>query len=75
MKNNLDHILIFKTNVNSEACKEKLSVVLDQVKEIIQWNLALDDCDRVLRIVSYELKPQEIIKLVTDNGHECHELI
>jgi hypothetical protein len=72
---NLDHVLVFKTDIDNEDCKKKLEAILDQQAGILQWSVALDDNDRILRIVSYVLKPQEIIKLITENGHDCHELI
>lgn len=71
---NLDHILVFRTDIDSEDCKKKLEAILNQQAGILKWNVALDDSDRILRIVSYVLKPQEIVKLITENGHYCHEL-
>jgi hypothetical protein len=71
---NLDHILVFKTDVHNEDCKKKLGAILNQQAGILQWNIALDDNDRILRIVSYVLKPQEIVTLITESGHYCHEL-
>jgi hypothetical protein len=71
---NLDHILLFKTDISSEACKEKLQSILDDHKSILKWNVALDDCDYVLRIISPTLTHQEIIELINRQGHFCCEL-
>lgn len=71
---NLDHILLFKTDISSESCKAKISRVLDQHEAIERWNIALDDCDFVLRVVSYTLTHQEIITLINQQGHFCCEL-
>jgi hypothetical protein len=72
---NLDHILLFKTDINSESCKEKLQALLDGYNGIEQWNIALDDQDCVLRVVSYTLSHQQIIELINHHGHFCCELI
>lgn len=71
---NLDHILLFKTDIKSEDCKAKLQAVLDGFAGITKWNVALDDQDCVLRIVSYTLTHQQIIELINNHGHFCCEL-
>jgi hypothetical protein len=71
---NFDHILLFKTDIKSEACKTKLQVKLDNFEGILKWNVALDDHDFILRIVSYTLNHQQIIELINDHGHSCSEL-
>lgn len=71
---NLDHILLFKTDIKTEACKLKLEPVLAGIEGIDQWNIALDDQDYVLRIVSYTLSHQQIIDLINNHGHFCCEL-
>jgi hypothetical protein len=38
------------------------------------WNFALDDCDRILRIVSSEVDPYATIRLMNDLGYQCREL-
>ena len=72
---NFDHILLFKTDIKSEACKVKLAAVLNNFEEISEWNVALDDEDFVLRIVSYTLNHQQIITLINNHGHYCCELV
>lgn len=71
---NLDHILLFKTDIKSEACKAKLEAILNNHEEISKWNVALDDSDYVLRVVSYTLSHQQIIELINHHGHFCCEL-
>ena len=72
---NLDHILLFKTNINSESCKAKLQDILDSFEGIVRWNIALDDDDCILRVISYTLKHQQIITLINSHGYTCSELI
>lgn len=71
---NFEHILLFKTDIKSEACKAKLQTVLDNFEGISKWNIALDDCDYVLRVISHTLTHQQIITLINSHGHFCCEL-
>lgn len=72
--NKLEHILLFKTDIQNEECKAKLQPILDSNTEIMKWNIALDDSDYVLRIVSATLNHQQIITLINTQGHSCCEL-
>jgi hypothetical protein len=64
MKSNSNqHVLVFKTNIDSKAEVKKLTPVLNN-KAILKWNLDLEDRDRVLRIVTNQLMPKEIIQAV-----------
>ena len=71
---NFDHILLFKTNIKSEECKAKMHELLDRYEGIEQWNVALDDQDCVLRVVSHSLNHQQLIKLINNAGYLCSEL-
>lgn len=71
---NFDHILLFRTDIKSEECRNKLKAILDFDENILQWNVALDDQDFVLRIVSYKLNHQQVIELINHHGHFCCEL-
>jgi hypothetical protein len=71
---NLDHILLFKTDIKTEDCKAKLQSILDDHRGISRWNVALDDQDFVLRIVSETLNHQQVIELINNHGHFCCEL-
>lgn len=72
---NLDHILLFKTNISSPADKQSLQPVLDGHSCIKQWNVDLNDCDYVLRIESESLNHQQVIHILNHHGFECSELI
>jgi ribosome maturation factor RimP len=71
---NFDHILLFKTSCGSVADKKALQVLLENQRGIEEWNLDLDDCDNVLRIISHEINREHIIQLMNDHGYECCEL-
>ncbi len=66
---NLDHILLFKTDIKTEGCKARLQEILDKFDGIANWSVALDDQDCVLRVISYTLNHQQIIALINHHGH------
>lgn len=75
MKETLTNILVFKTNIKTEADKQSVTALLDQHACIEKWNVDLHDIDCVLRIVSPTLTIQEVLSLITGHGYECSELV
>jgi len=72
---NFDHILLFKTDCKTVADKQVLQSLLFQQPGIEEWNLDLDDCDCVLRIITYTINNKQIINLLNQSGYQCCELI
>jgi len=70
----LSNILIFKTNIQTEFDKLRIKNVLDASQKVLKWNIDMDDPDRVLRIVSDSLRPDQIISVLEYVGFECSEL-
>ena len=70
----LSNIFIFKTNIQTEFDKLRIKNVLDASLKVLKWNIDMDDADRVLRIVSDSLRPEQIISLLDYVGFECSEL-
>jgi hypothetical protein len=68
-------VLVFSTSVESQEDVMTLSSSLDALAGYGRWNFALDDCDRILRIVSDEISPAAAIELLQAYGFECHELL
>lgn len=66
-------VLVFKTSVETSQHVHSLKPLLDSAAGKGQWNFALDDCDRILRIVS-AVDPASAINLLKQNGYECVEL-
>jgi len=67
-------ILIFKTSVND---KEEVNIVrnlFQSVAKVVEFNIDLEDCDKVLRIVTSGLSPQRAESLVHSLGFDCSEL-
>ena len=54
-------VLVFKTSVQSYENVDRLKPHLDALAGQGKWNFALDDCDRILRIVSCSVRPAEAV--------------
>lgn len=71
---NLDHILIFKTNILTAQDKLVVAEVLDVHREIEKWTVDCQDIDCVLRIVSPTLSAAEICGIIEELGYLCDEM-
>ena len=67
-------ILVFKTDIISDERLEVVKPVLDTHPGIIRWNVDHHDIDRVLRIESENVNPDDVIKLLHKAGCLCEEL-
>jgi len=67
-------ILVFKTNLTDAWHIQEVSASLDVHPHIMQWNVDLHDCDKVLRVVSKDVEAREIEQLVNKAGYHCEEL-
>lgn len=67
-------VLVFSTSVESYGQVSVLAPLLNAVVGSGRWNFALDDCDRILRIVSPEIEATEAIRLLEEQGFACKEL-
>jgi hypothetical protein len=67
-------VLIFATNVDNRKAVNKVQPLLTAVPAIEQWNIDLEDCDHILRVVSNELCPREVESLLQSAGFDCREL-
>jgi hypothetical protein len=67
-------ILVFVTNVSDSKAVSKLKPLLTAIPAIKNWNIDLDDCDRVLRIVSNDLSPRKVESTLQIAGFNCYEL-
>lgn len=74
MTNQYDRILVLKSNINTYADLLQIEQPFNHHPEIVKWNVDLDDCDHVIRIVSPTLTVADIEELVKSNGYHCSEL-
>ncbi|WP_257668998.1 hypothetical protein [Parapedobacter tibetensis] len=70
----MDQIFIFKTNVSAQEQVQKVAALLGSMTLIKQWNFDLEDCDRVLRVVSLNLQPALIENLLRQEGIDCEHM-
>lgn len=70
-----ERIMVFKTNLQTHEQKLRLLRRLIEVSGVQDASLDLEDCDRVLRIVSCEVEKHEVIEIVNLQGYSCEELI
>lgn len=68
------NVLVFSTSVQSMEQVQSLKPKIDSLAGKGRWSFALDDTDRILRIVSNSLRPQAAIQLLNRHGFECNEL-
>ena len=66
-------ILVFKTNLDDRSVVDVESL-LDIHPHIIQWNVDLEDCDNILRIVSRQIAATEVESILLNAGYYCEEL-
>lgn len=67
-------VLVFKTSVGNAQHVQVLKPLLDSTAGKGKWNFALDDCDKILRIVSTHVDPATTIRMLQSKGYECAEL-
>jgi hypothetical protein len=67
------NIFIFRTNISSEAHRDELRSIFENMG-VLDWSVDLEDCDRVLRVVCRTGEPDDYIREVVGRGFECEEL-
>jgi hypothetical protein len=67
-------ILVFKTNLEHKQQLKEVQTALDGLEGINSWNTDLEDCDRILRVVSQGAKPEAVIHHMQGLGYFCEEL-
>lgn len=67
-------ILVFKTNLSNTDHIGKVMPSLNHHPHIIEWNVDLHDCDKILRVVSQNIPAGEVEQLILNAGYLCEEL-
>ncbi len=65
-------VLVFKTSVTTKA--QKIKAQLDKLFGQFNWNFDLEDCDKVLRIVSKDDISNFVITELNKLDFDCVEL-
>jgi hypothetical protein len=69
------HVLIFKTNVESEEQLQQAGLLLNATDSVIKWNIDREDIDNVLRVESTLPHINDIMKIMVEAGFACEELV
>ena len=67
-------ILVFKTNLENKKQLKEVRPALDRLEGVNSWNTDLEDCDRILRVVSCGTTPETVIQQMRTLGYNCEEL-
>ena len=68
------YIVIFKTNVSTEKQSLQLQTTLAKLQEIVMSSFDLDDCDRILRVVTTNPDTERICLLLEEAGFSCEAM-
>lgn len=74
LENQVENILIFKTNVRSRKDLKKLSRCIEEDQRLKSWNVDMEDIDKVLRVVASDISIDDVILLLQKAGFSCEEL-
>lgn len=68
-------ILIFRTNVqHRKEAIHALNILYNYLQPDERATIDLEDCDKVLRVESSHVNPQEVIAIMNQSGYDCAEL-
>jgi hypothetical protein len=67
-------VLVFRTDLRSKQDLSVLSSLLAADRRLTDWSVDLGDSDKVLRVVSAAITPEEVIGIITTAGYFCEEL-
>jgi len=68
------HIIIFKTSVITQGQVARLQPLITSLTIVSQCNFDLEDCDHILRVVSTDLQPQLVCRLLQTEGFCCETM-
>ncbi|MCU0418028.1 MAG: hypothetical protein MUC38_00090 [Cyclobacteriaceae bacterium] len=68
------NVLVFKTSVQSTDQVKQLRPLLNKLAGRGRWNFALDDGDKILRVVSDRVSAEAAMHVLRKVGFECCEL-
>ena len=67
-------ILVFKTNLTNGNHIDTIAGSLNVHPNIFKWNVDLQDCDNILRIVADNIGGKEVETILDNAGYYCEEL-
>ena len=68
-------ILVFRTSLRTERDIDRIRPALDRLTgDNEAWQCDLEDCDKVLRVVTHTLRDADIITVLHNAGYACAAL-
>ncbi len=67
-------VLVFKTSVTTKTKAQKIKARLNKLFGKANWNFDLEDCDKILRIVSKDDISNFVITELNKLDFDCTEL-
>lgn len=67
-------ILVFKTNIYHKEDIRKVEDIFKANKDILAWNVDVEDCDKVLRIEAVADISPKLKRSLSQAGYYCKEL-
>ncbi len=67
-------VLILKTNIRFKKQVKAVAPLLNSLNSIANWNIDLQDVDKVLRIESPGMEIAEAVQIIRSAGFHCEEL-
>ena len=66
--------LILKTNINCNGCKSTVTPVLNQAQGICDWDVDLENENKILSIHSDGISSEEVIQMLEKIGFIAEEI-
>ena len=64
----------FKTNINCTGCLSKVTPFLNKIEGLKEWDVDLNDDDRILTVSSIETNNESIIKQIHLAGYTAEKI-
>ncbi len=68
-------ILIFRTSVNKSKQLKTVGKLFNHCSQIVKWNIDMEDWEKVLRIESNCITPQEVIQMLRNVNVFASEML
>jgi copper chaperone len=62
--------LKFKTSLKCNGCKNNLHPYLDNIKEVLSWNIDLDHPDKILEINVENINIEHLLEKLKPSGYQ-----
>lgn len=64
----------FKTTLNCGGCVSKVKSELDQAAGIEEWEVNIDNPDKILTVKATNIDPNEVVQIVKSKGFQAEKI-